>query len=196
MPPLSSSLAFAYPSSLVVIVRDFHFSAMGLHSSWKYHGIRCYVVAGAEGLLLSNGWQGLRDHSFASDYADSSANSFPNTATHTSTDAACDAASAAATHSATAAAPSSRTRGSLQLRSRPVFLLGWGQAAVVLQDSPHLWAAHSTASAGRSIQLRGWFRELAGWLECRQEGVVLSGAWQRLPEPGRWLRRRRRRRTK
>jgi len=117
MPPLSSSLAFAYPSSLVVIVRDFHFSAMGLHSSWKYHGIRCYVVAGAEGLLLSNGWQGLRDHSFARDYADSSANSFPNTATHASTDAAANAAThsaaAAATHSAAAAAASggpSRTR--------------------------------------------------------------------------------------
>jgi len=92
----------------VAFVGELHVTAMGLHSSWnwpgKYHGIRCYVAAGAEGLLLSNGWQGLRDHSFASDYADSSANSFPNTATHASTDAATHSAAAAATHSAAATA--------------------------------------------------------------------------------------------
>merc|ERR1719433_1479421 len=94
-----------------------------------------------------------------------------------------------------AARPQLCQRLRLQFRSRPVFLLGWGQAAVVLQDSPHLWAAHSSTSAGRSIQLPRWFRELAGWLECRQKRMVLSDAWQGLPESGRWLRRRCRRRT-
>merc|ERR1712008_230094 len=62
--------------------------------------------------------------------------------------------------------------------------------------APHADSPGGPSRTGRSIQLPRWFLELAGWLERRQKRMVLSGAWQGLPESGRWLRRRRRRRTK
>merc|ERR1712190_202371 len=46
----------------------------------------------------------------------------------------------------------------------------------------------SARSPSRPIQLRGWLLQLAGWVECRQEGVVLSCAWQRMPQLWWWLR--------
>jgi len=49
-------------------------------------------------------------------------------------------------------------------------------------------ASHTATAPSRPIQLRGWFRELDGWLECWKEGVVLQGAWKGLPADGRWLR--------
>merc|ERR1719330_112901 len=107
----------------------------------------------------------------------------PHAAAHAAAHAAPDAPAAAA-HSA--ACPR-RTCCSLQLRSRAVFRLGPSQAAVVLQDPPHLWPTDATAGPSRPLQLRGWFCQLASGLVCAEKGVVLPGAWQRLPESGRWM---------
>merc|ERR1712154_217925 len=76
----------------------------------------------------------------------------------------------------------------IQLRCRTVLHLGWCQAAVVLQDPPRVWPADATAGPSRSLQLRGWVHKLAGGLVSPQEGMVLSGSWQRLPDPRWWMR--------
>jgi len=48
--------------------------------------------------------------------------------------------------------------------------------------------ADSASEACRPIQLRRWFRELAGRLECSEEGVVLPRSREGLPQPGRrWV---------
>merc|ERR1712150_197107 len=52
----------------------------------------------------------------------------------------------------------------------------------------HRHASSSARLAGRPVQLRGWFRQLAGRLVRRKEGVVLQSPRQGLPEPRRWLR--------
>merc|ERR1719461_462776 len=76
----------------------------------------------------------------------------------------------------------------VQLRCGPVLHLGWGETAVVLQDPPYLRPADATASPARSLQLRGWVRELASRLVCPEEGVVLQGPRKRLSISGRWVR--------
>jgi len=49
-------------------------------------------------------------------------------------------------------------------------------------------AANRSSEARRPIQLRRWFRELAGWMVCPEEGMVLQGSWEGLPQPGRrWM---------
>ena len=68
------------------------------------------MAPGAEGLLLYDRGQGLRDDSFARNHTDSSADPIPNTATHTAAHATAHAAAhAAAVRAATnsAASPSS-----------------------------------------------------------------------------------------
>jgi len=149
------------------------------------------VVSGAEGLLLHDGGPGMRDYSFAGDDTDNPTHAIPHATAHTAAHPAAHAAGAAsastpatlasATHSA--ACPC-RTRRSIQLRCGAVFHLGWGQAAVVLQDPPHLRPADASASPSRPIQLRGWVCELASRLVSPQERVVLSGSRQGLSEPG------------
>merc|ERR1712242_451559 len=48
--------------------------------------------------------------------------------------------------------------------------------------------ANNATRPGRPIQLCRWIRELAGWMECAQEGVVLQGSWKGLPRStGRWV---------
>jgi len=143
------------------------------------------VVPGAEGLLLHDRGQRLRNNSFAGDHTDSSADSIPNTATHAAAHSTSDAAP---THFAATTASPSWTRGSLQLRSGPILQLGPSQTAVVLQNPSHLWPTDASTCPSRPLQLPGWLFQLAGWLVCSQEGVVLSGPWQGLPEPGWWLR--------
>jgi len=49
-------------------------------------------------------------------------------------------------------------------------------------------SAHRAGATGRSVQLRRWFRKLAGRLVSAKEGVVLQSPRQGLPEPRRWLR--------
>merc|ERR1712027_280627 len=49
-------------------------------------------------------------------------------------------------------------------------------------------SAHRASGAGRSVQLRRWFRKLAGRLVSAKEGVVLQSPRQGLPEPRRRLR--------
>jgi len=107
------------------------------------------MVSGAEGLLLYDRWQGLRDYCFASDGAYSSTHSFPHATANATADTASDGPSAKAS-AATSATPhgSACTRWtcrSIQLRCWTVFFMGWSQAAVVLQDSPRVWTAHATA---------------------------------------------------
>merc|ERR550532_185623 len=141
------------------------------------------MVSGAERLLLHDCWSGLRDYSFATDDSYNPTHAAPHPAAHA-------AAAAASSHPATLAATHSaasprRTCRSIQLRCGPVLHLGWGETAMVLQDPPHLRPADTTASPRRPVQLRGWVRELASRLVGPQEGVVLSGSRQRLPEP-RW----------
>merc|ERR1712066_661236 len=69
-----------------------------------------------------------------------------------------------------------------------VHVLGLCQADLVLRSPPHLWSADRATAPSRPVQLSGWIRELAGRVVCCQEGVVLQGAWERLPKPGRWVR--------
>jgi len=50
-------------------------------------------------------------------------------------------------------------------------------------------ATNCAREARRPIQLRRWFRELASRLVSSEEGVVLQGSRQGLPQPGRrWMR--------
>jgi len=142
------------------------------------------VVAGAEGLLLHDRWSGVRDHSFATEATNNSAHTVSHAASNSATYAAPDAASDSAFAAANSATCTSRTRRSLQLRRRTVFCLGPKQAVLVLPASSYLWSADATAGTSGSLQLCGWLRELAGWLVSSQEDVVLSGSWERLPEPG------------
>merc|ERR1712087_665683 len=106
---------------------------------------------------------------------------------------------------ATFARTARRPSGSLQLRCRRGEHLGSRQEGMV-PPCPPSWvpdpgahraadlrasgddAGHTATAPSRPIQLRGWFRELDGWLECWKEGVVLQGAWKGLPADGRWLR--------
>jgi len=63
-----------------------------------------------------------------------------------------------------------------------------GEEGVVLQNSPLGLPnddADDCSATPRSVQLRGWLRELAGRLVCAREGVVLRASWQGLPQPGR-----------
>jgi len=55
---------------------------------------------------------------------------------------------------------------------------------------PSSWLPAYSATSGdadratetcRPLQLRGWLRELDGWVVCGQEGMVLQSAWQGLP---------------
>jgi len=149
------------------------------------------VVSGAKGLLLHDSWPWLRDYSLARDNADDPTHAIPHATAHAAAHAAPHAAGAtASSHPATSAETHSaacpcRTRRSVQLRCGPVLHLGRSQTAMVLQSSSHLRPADATASPSRSLQLRGWFLELAGGLVSPEEGVVLSGSRQGLPEP-RW----------
>jgi len=143
------------------------------------------VVAGAEGLLLHDRGSGVRDHGFAAGTTNNSTHTVSHAATNSATYAAPDAASDSAFAAANSATCTSRTCRSLQLRRRAVFYMGPKQAVLVLSEPSHLWPADATAGSSGSLQLRRWFRELAGRLVCPQEGVVLSGPWQRLPKP-RW----------
>merc|ERR1711878_251912 len=51
----------------------------------------------------------------------------------------------------------------------------------------HHHASSAACRAGRSLQLRRWFRKLASRLVSAQEGVVLQSPWQGLSESRRWL---------
>merc|ERR1712151_1104705 len=75
---------------------------------------------------------------------------------------------------------------------------GCRQEGVVLPSTPPRLPSNRTAAAahrassaayraGRSLQLRRWFRELDGGLVRGQEGVVLQSPRQGLSESRRWL---------
>jgi len=152
------------------------------------------LVAGTERLLLHDRRQGLRNHGSSCPACDHPSNAFSNTATDTATNSPCNAARHAAANSATASTANSAARPSwtcrsVQLRCWTVFCLGGEQAAVVLQFPSHLRAANRTTSSSRSLQLRGWFRQLAGGLVSAEEGMVLQDSWQGLPwSDWRWVR--------
>merc|ERR1712107_664017 len=71
--------------------------------------------------------------------------------------------------------------------------MGGSQEGMVLQGPPqglptnsptsHCAATNlraTTSPTSRPLQLCRWIRQLAGWMVCWQEGLVLQDAWERM----------------
>merc|ERR1740139_427075 len=82
----------------------------------------------------------------------------------------------------------STTRGPLQLRGGCRVFVDSSEIGMVLPRAPP-WlpdlGTYGVTAATRSLQLPRRLRELAGWVVCGQEGVVLRPPWQGLPRAGR-----------
>lgn len=133
LPPQSFVADSASPLALVW---RHHFSPMGLQCFRTSEHVRRHVAAGAEGLLLHDGRQGLRDNRIASHPSHSASDAFP--------DSAADATAHATTDSASHAWWTSR---SVQLRSRSREHMEAGQEGMVLPDSPSGLPPDGTAAS-------------------------------------------------
>jgi len=153
-----------------------------------------YVGAGRTGVLLRNGRNWLH-HTFPRDRSHSSTHTISNTPADSAANPAAHTPTNTATYTAASACRSSRP---LQLRSGHTGHVESRQEVVVLHAPPRRMpsnrsanadagadaGAHRASTACRPIQLCGWLRQLGGGMVCGQEGVVLQGAWQRMPRAG------------